>query len=505
MAQRNDGLEPAFAYSVGFTITPAVLLGVALYIQDSWTPNPALAKSLLWLAGAYGLLSVGINGAMAEPLPIKPTGEGVPLRLRISWGLLGLCPRPGRKARLGAAIVVAALFAHPLPSLSFPGLLAAASVLVPALLMEKPASMSEMEGFEAWFIAGAVAVGVGALFMVADPAPGTAWQGLAVLGALAALTGQRAREVTALRWAELLPGVPPPPALDLSRYELSVARKAPEKRAALPAGVDAQLVDTGSFRVDAAKMLDKLRSYQLSDPQDFILAWLRCAAASGAEVIELTRSWNAVELRFDGRPFSAAELSQPYQVLVDGEGADARRGRHFAYGLLALYRLAPTRVCVTSRGPDGVAVMKAGSGAAADPETAPAGTVLRVEWPAWAVLWRPFLVGLRAKTKFGLGPARLAVDGTPVPDMPTGSSWEAFGTKTWRGAYRTRLAGGRVRLYVLGTLIEEFAPQGIRADAWLTHDRLELNISQSAVLRDGLVENGLQMLASRVRRSFDGL
>jgi len=52
---------------------------------------------------------------------------------------------------------------------------------------------------------------------------------------------------------------------------------------------------------------------------------------------------------------------------------DAERGRHFAYGLLGLYRLSPRAVGVTSRGEGGVAALRIG-GAAADPDAAPSGS-----------------------------------------------------------------------------------------------------------------------------------
>ncbi|MBI2361856.1 MAG: hypothetical protein HYV15_00515, partial [Elusimicrobia bacterium] len=405
---------------------------------------------------------------------------------------------PGRLPRLVLAGLTAMVLFFPGRDFGFFTVLSASAVVVPAFLISKPKSILAMDPPEAFFFWGTLAAVFIALFSVGSENPAEAWRGTATLAALAVLQAQRAREVIALRWAEVLPGVKPPPALDLSRYELKVGHKAPEQRAALPKGVEAQLVDSGSFRVDVAKMLGKLRDYQLSDPLDFLCAWLRCGAASGAKSIGLRTGWTSLELRFDGRAFAAAELSHPYQALVDGEGPDARRGCHFAYGLLALYRLSPRRVTVTSRGEGGVAVMNAGVGEPADPETAPEGTVIRVDWPFWGVFWQSFFAAVRARDRFGLGPATLTIDGKRMPYCPTSRSWTRFADRGWRFAAKARDSGSRVRVYVLGTFIEELGDETLAGvDAWIGHDELELNISQSSVIRGGLLDEGLRLLASR--------
>ncbi|MBI2361857.1 MAG: hypothetical protein HYV15_00520 [Elusimicrobia bacterium] len=484
----NNGKDWDFLWTIHAVACGYTLALAGPFLSTLYDPSPAWLLAVLLLAGAEGLLAACLTGAMAEPMEPTPRRGRPPLRLRVSWRLLGLCTWSGRYST--AALAVATLFLHRQSGLALLALLPGAALLVTLSFMgRREGGLAEVLHLLAIAVAGA-----GVLVATAAQGPFQAWHGVAALAALVALQGQRIRQVCALRWSALLPGVPPPPALDLSRYELCVARKSPEAHAPLPAGVAARLVDTGSFRVDAARMLDKLRHHQLTDPLDFVCAWLRCAAASCAEEMARTGSWNALGLRFGGRPFSAAELSQPYQILVDGDGADARRGRHFAYGLLALYRLSPARVCVTSRGPGGVATMNAGRGEAPDPAAAPEGTVVRVEWPSWAAFWRPFLAARRARQKYGLGSAGLTVDGARVPDRPQNPLWKTRSKKGWRTVYTPRLSGAKVRLYVLGTLIEELAPPGLRLEAWLANDGLELDISQSSVVRGRRLEEGLRLL-----------
>ncbi|TBR21989.1 hypothetical protein EPO15_08925 [bacterium] len=499
MAQQHNGFEPALAWSAVFVIgAPAVL--ISGLIAGGAPGRELIGKALLACGAAYSSLFLAVIGSMMEPLPRDPGAAPPGLRLRASWAVLGLCPPPSRRFRLAAAAALCALLFYPIGELRGWGVVAAGLLLAFSGFLGKPKDILQIDLLESGFLLGTAAAAVAALYFCHDASPAAAVRAAAALAAVTLLHAQRTREICAARWVRVLPGVKPPPALDLSRYELSVERKGPAERAALPEGVEAQLVDTGSFRVDAAKMLDKLRDYQLTDPNDFVCAWLRCAAASGASAIRLTPHPTGLELAFDGRPFTAAQLSQPYQSLVGDDSPDGRRNRHFAYGLLGLYRLRPRSVSVTSRGEGGVAAMNAGAGKPPDPEKAPQGTVLRVTWPLWAFYWRPAVLAMRAKQRYGLGPASLTVDGEAVLGRPEADSWRPLELNGWRGAYRPRYTSSRVRLYVLGTLIEETEGEApFPVDAWLAHDDLELNISQTAVVRDRLLKAGFALLGTLVR------
>ncbi|TPW20056.1 MAG: hypothetical protein FD126_2067 [Elusimicrobia bacterium] len=495
MARQDTAFEPALAWTAVFMIAAPSLLIVGV-IAGSEDPGSLLAKGMLACGGAYFALFLAVIGAMMDPLPRDPGKDPPGLRLWVCWGILGWCPPPNRLLRglSGAALAVLLLYGY--RGGGAIGWLGALILLGSTLLLGRPKDVVNISWNESVFLLGTAASGIAGLYLSAHASPFETLCGASAVAVVTLLHAQRAREVVAARWARVLPGVKPPPALDLSRYEVNVERQAPAERPPLPPGVEAQLVDTGSFRVDAAKMLDKLRSYQLADPRDFLSAWLRCAAASGAKSIELTTGWTGLTLRFDGRAFTASELAQPYQALVDGEGENAKRGRHLAYGLLGLYRLEPKSVCVVSRGAQGVAVMTAGDSSRPDVGTELVGTVIRVSWPAWGFFWRPIFVAARARDRFGLGPATLTVDGKPWRDRPQSAAWTFKEKKGWRACYRTA-AAGRVRLYVLGTYIEELDHPAAGAEAWLAHDELELDISQSAVVRGELLSRGLRNLERR--------
>lgn len=509
MARNTVQLDPSLAWVTNSCVVLIGLLILRLALESFPGTLGVLPPLVAGVAAVQGLLAAGVTGAMLEPPARTSKAETVPLRFRASLALLGLCPPPGNGMRL--LLIACAAAAVPVQFAGGRGLafmlLVMGGVLLFGFTMRGSRDIMQTSLSETGFILATDIAGIWGMFASFDESAAVALQGGALMALVTILHAQRVREVVALRWAELNPGLPPPPALDLSRYALSVARKGPEARPALPPGVDAQLVGSGSFKVDAAKMLDKLRSYQLSDPADFVCAWLRCAAASGAKAIELNTGALSLELRFDGRAFSAAELSRPYQALVEGDGKAGLRGRHFAYGLLGLYKLSPTRVVVTSRGPEGVAVMNAGAGSPPDPGAAPEGTFIRVEWPLWAAFWRSIAVASRARERFGLGPARLAVDGNIVPAEPAQGSWGAepwqtFRSGAWRGVYRRNwVRESRIRLHVLGTLIEEVVnPSRSALEAWLAHDGLDLDISQSSVVNKARLKAVFSRL-SRAARS----
>ena len=81
------------------------------------------------------------------------------------------------------------------------------------------------------------------------------------------------------------------------------------------------LVDTGSFRIDVEKALEKLQRFQLAAPEDFLLPRVRCAVANEAESVSVDRDGNGVVLRFDGRPLTPAQVQEPLSALLNEAGA----------------------------------------------------------------------------------------------------------------------------------------------------------------------------------------
>jgi hypothetical protein len=265
-------------------------------------------------------------------------------------------------------------------------------------------------------------------------------------------------------------------------------------------------------------MLDKLRERQLADARDFVLAWLRCAVASGAGTIELSCDWGDLRLWFDGRPFSAAELRDPYQALLDPEAPEASRGAQLAYGLLACLRFKPTAIWVFSGPPESRLSLSLDSRAAKRPPTAGMspfssgpvrdpgqGTLLQARFPGLRGVWRAMRLSRRALGRFWRPGVALSVQGNPVFDpFHRASRNDDIEPEGWRLGWRDRPGDvvSRIRVYHLGAFVEELDERlgaTMQLDAALANDGLRLDISQSSVVRDALLNKGLARLETIAR------
>lgn len=303
------------------------------------------------------------------------------------------------------------------------------------------------------------------------------------------------------------------------RLRLALCVQAPEPRLPAEGGaLEDELVESGQFRVDPAWMVDKLRAHQLGDPLDFLVPMLRAGAASGATRIQLERAPKGLCLRFDGRPFSARELADPLQALTEGDRDAAARGVHLAYGLLALERLGPELVLVTSGGPSGQATaVLSPRGDAREAQVGlnrAEGTLVQVRWGLGG---SPAKEAFRRVTeRYGLAAAALSVDGKPVagPPPPGTKGWHRFEEEGWRGLFRfveDESPLSRVRLYCLGLFVEEVRERiGYQPlEAYLGSDGLSLDLSQSGVVREwsrsasgASLEAGLDLLRAQAKRYY---
>ncbi|MEI8190385.1 MAG: hypothetical protein WCI75_11770 [candidate division NC10 bacterium] len=310
------------------------------------------------------------------------------------------------------------------------------------------------------------------------------------------------------------------PAPKFGRYRFSVSVQVPE--AAAPAGEahgGSWIVESGSFRVDTAWMIEKLRKHQLGDPRDFMVPMLRSGVASGATKISLARLSGGLVMHFDGRPFGARELSDPLHALIDRDDESAVRNLHFAYGLLALERLGPDMVQVTSGGPPGQS-----SVLLTDKGTGPAGriginraegTSIVVRWEKGVSWWKSREVFKRVEERYGLTSAALFVEGRLVANMPAlrESGWHSFERDGWLGLFRFREEEGpsRLRLYCLGAFVQEIRERldSRQVDAYLGGGGLTLDISQSGIVRDwgrngqdSSLAAGLKALSAEAQRYY---
>lgn len=115
---------------------------------------------------------------------------------------------------------------------------------------------------------------------------------------------------------------------------------------------DAQFVESGSFRVDRARAIEKLSAFR-SPGMGPVLFWTRLAAAAGAQSVRLTSRCREIELRFDGLPLPARALRDPFSALFDQECRSTAQERFFALGIVHAWRpaLAGLTVC-SGRGGD---------------------------------------------------------------------------------------------------------------------------------------------------------
>lgn len=314
------------------------------------------------------------------------------------------------------------------------------------------------------------------------------------------------RHVAARQWAAVVAlGRGRPADIPLDDYVSETERiAAPAAAPSMDSG-GAVLMDSGTFRVDATRMLENLRERQLEEPEDFILAWLRCAVASGAGVIALKPSLRRLRLEFDGRPFSPAQMSDPYRALLDSEAEDAQRGAQFAYGLLAALRLKPAAIWLVSG--EGAARSRTVLAArdteehppAAEPST---GTLVEVRFGGLAGFLRPLLAARRAASAFGHGAARLRIRGWDVPGL-LGEDFQRHSHDGWDFGWRP-LPGAeqsRVRVYHLGVFVEEFDERiehDHQVEAVVSNPLLRLSLSQSSAVRDERFHNGLRLLRQAV-------
>lgn len=87
----------------------------------------------------------------------------------------------------------------------------------------------------------------------------------------------------------------------------------------------AELVESGGFRVDRARALEKIRAYRRGDV-GCVWLFLRAAYASGAADAVVRRDFDGFTVEFDGTPIPEDALADPYAALFQEEGSgDARR------------------------------------------------------------------------------------------------------------------------------------------------------------------------------------
>jgi hypothetical protein len=105
----------------------------------------------------------------------------------------------------------------------------------------------------------------------------------------------------------------------------------------------------GSFTLDPAAALEKLREFQLRDPTRFVLSWVRAATLLGATRIDVEIDADDVWLRFDGERLDAADFEALWSSVVGRRGsARVRACRELALGINGAFTWEAKAVAVRS-------------------------------------------------------------------------------------------------------------------------------------------------------------
>ncbi|MCX5789078.1 MAG: hypothetical protein NTX64_11320 [Elusimicrobia bacterium] len=248
-------------------------------------------------------------------------------------------------------------------------------------------------------------------------------------------------------------------------------------------------VGSGVFRIDRRRAFELLSRYQLSSPFHFVLAWMRAAAAAGATAVEVDDGPRGFELRFDGRPFAPAELSELLARLP--EEACEPRLKELARGALAALRAGALEVSVAS-GPAGArSRLKLDADGETIEDWLAEGEMNEVR-ACWPGSGRPpgFDEAMRALKESCLpGLARSARGGEGYGRLPPGA-WEPFAAEGrsgwvaqgWRGEdtelhlYHFRVACGICEL--------RLSPAAPEVRAVVDDPALRLDLGGTAAVRD---------------------
>ncbi|TPW19951.1 MAG: hypothetical protein FD126_2172 [Elusimicrobia bacterium] len=245
----------------------------------------------------------------------------------------------------------------------------------------------------------------------------------------------------------------------------------------------AELVESGTFRVDPATAAEKLRDYQLPDAKAFLVPWLRAAVAFGASRVEAGVVDGSLAFSFDGASPDPPVLKDLTAGLLQEDRGEP--SRHLAFGALALHRLSPSAI----------------SAASLDGRT----TV----FVRWAEGWGPATEALALlREAYGMSATALLIDGEAVADPVRA----AVPLVKWAGK-KTRIVivegppaagSGLLRLYKLGALVESLPfDLGGPFHAHMAHNRFSLSLSQSSVVKDARYRRRIRWLG-RLRRDLVG-
>ncbi len=276
----------------------------------------------------------------------------------------------------------------------------------------------------------------------------------------------------------------------------------------------AELVETGTFKIDRKRTLKKLRDYQLPAGARGFLSWIRCAAASKAASIVITISKSSLRIEFDGNPFDKKELDDPYRALFSREGERGERNRHFALAMLWAWRAGVESVTILSGADqnrlklhcESITQETLESAAPGLAETTSNTTIVNLEWSMMRLSMNPVGGLTRAflAESCALVDSHVALNGEPL-EPPADKAWPpyAFRKKELRGTLSIpdddAKRKGVVALYVWGVYAADITLKSsdFPFKGRLNDNGFKLNASLTKVVQNERLAAGLKELQSR--------
>lgn len=266
-------------------------------------------------------------------------------------------------------------------------------------------------------------------------------------------------------------------------------------------------VGSGAFRVDRARMLAKLVKFQFAGPTEYVTAWLRTAAASGATRIEIKTAKDGFSMRFDGRPFTSEQLETVYDALFDTEGPDGRRRHYLAVGLLGCLRTEPGGVAIASG--SGARRMELVARSLLEERVAPADSV--AEDTRIRVWGTP-----TTRDQLEAHAGRVLAPPTAVDALPCAASLEPaereapridFDHHGLKAVVVRRLDGpeSAVRLYVDGVWAQDLEVDRCPAPVWAaaSSPALQVDASQARVVHDPALREVVGLVRGAAEELFE--
>lgn len=302
---------------------------------------------------------------------------------------------------------------------------------------------------------------------------------------------------------------------------------------------DGSLDSAGTFTLNQAQALEKLKHHQIANPAEFSAGLVASAVACGAEWIALEAPVGGFRLEHNGASIPHAHLLCLFSsLLVSGPEPALAPVQELAYGLNALLGLSPRRVRVTCSGPEELAVLELTPQQLVVKKSLPFETYGNVRRTTVEVegLWkgvhllrrglgqRPEIEVLRERCRFAAVPitcsgqpldfkeelpeaisvARL---GSPPPlpgDWPAAQVALESDVSAWVGLCPGNPAGLTIVIHgVSFRVAEDLVPVGLHAVLYAPNLRKDL--SRAAIVQDGAYQHAVDQILESCRELLDAL